>query len=696
MLRKTTISLWPTITRSIQHAKPARHGAMMVHRKPHGFCYSTESAAAAATTSQTTTTSEVSPVTAAAATAAAESGATTTEPTQKKLSWEQYRGLVANNKTDQITAADLQQLSKFIVVSKVVKPSEAIARLQDILKYMSTRKDAEPEFKAAFPQCCNFLIRAYVRHGDLKTARMVGDVNEGSLSEMLSGMRQLSTRADIYEFQKSMERQGLWIDNSVVYCNLIYALREFGDTLGCRHYFQEMKRKGLVTTEHGYKAIMSVYRKANLPHVAHKYFNEMKEAGIQPSIAIYGLLFQAFSENNAEEHRAILQSIFQEMRSRDFSIQLGFYLPLGWEPLDALQQMIHHKHAVQIRDCNVGLSYYIKHNQFSEALNVMKWMNEHKVKMDTYSYGIMIDALAKDPDTAPQLVFDLYEDMKRHKLHPDTIMFTSLISNCCKNQDLDKALSLLQEMQSYEVKPNTYTFNSILNVVTSMAGTSSIDVERASVIWTHMTDLGVQPDTRTCNIYLSLISRLIQAAPIHREPAAAAPLADERYIQTTTLWEELEDTNRRVPPAVKEMQRMYRYMRRHKLESMQPDFVTYAIVISAMSTAGEVRSAMQVYDDAKINRVTLPIPAYNNMMMALQRCGRVSESMGIWHDMKLQGVLPNSTTYSIVLENCEQLGLVDSIENIRRQRKLDFDRLQELERKREMRKLEKSLAKRPQ
>ncbi|KAK4513165.1 uncharacterized protein ATC70_012960 [Mucor velutinosus] len=689
MLRKTTVSLWPTITRSIQHVKPARHGIHITRHRPYGFFYSTESAAAATAAAQATTSE---------AAAAAESAS-------KRLPWERYRELVAANHNEQITAADLQQLSKFTVVAKTIKPSEAITRLQDILKYMSTRKDTEPDFKAAFPLCCNFLIRAYIRHGDLKTARlvfdkmaMVGDVNEGTLSEMLSGIRQLGTRAEIYEFQKTMERQGLWVNSSVVYTNLIYALRDFNDTLGCRHYFQEMKSKGLADTEHAYKAVMSVYRKANSPHVVLKYFNEMKEAGIQPSIAVYGLLFQSFSHDDPQQHKAILQSIFQEMKTRNFPIDLAFYLPLGWEPLDALQQMINHKHPVKVRDCNVGLSYYIKNNQFSDALNVMKWMNEHKVKMDSYSYGIMIDALAKDPDTSPQLVFDLYEDMKRHKLLPDTVVFTSLISNCCKNQDLDKALSLLQEMQSYEIKPNTYTFNSILNVVTSMTDTSSIDVERASVIWSHMTELGVQPDTRTCNIYLSLIARLIKAAPIHHEPArpAATPLADERYIQKTALWEEIEDTNRRVPQTVKEMQRMYRYMRRHKLESMQPDFVTYAIVISAMSTAGEVRSAMQVYDDAKINRVTLPIPAYNNMMMALQRCGRVSESMGIWHDMKLQGVLPNSTTYSIVLENCEQLGLVDSIENIRRQRKLDFDRLQELERKREMRKLEKSLSKRPQ
>lgn len=71
----------------------------------------------------------------------------------------------------------------------------------------------------------------------------------------------------------------------------------------------------------------------------------------------------------------------------------------------------------------------------------------------------------------------------------------------------------------------------------------------------------------------------------------------------------MEDDNCRVPQILKEIQRMYRYMRRRKLKSMQPDFVTYSIVISTMPAAGEVRSAIQVYDDAKISHAILPVSA---------------------------------------------------------------------------------------
>jgi hypothetical protein len=53
--------------------------------------------------------------------------------------------------------------------------------------------------------------------------------------------------------------------------------------------------------------------------------------------------------------------------------------------------------------------------------------------------------------------------------------------------------------------------------------------------------------------------------------------------------------------------------------------------------------------------------------------------MNIWHDMRIREVLPDSNGYEIVLDVCEQMGLVDSLAMIRQQRKLDADRLLELE-----------------
>jgi pentatricopeptide repeat protein len=300
-------------------------------------------------------------------------------------------------------------------------------------------------------------------------------------------------------------------------------------------------------------------------------------------------------------------------------------------------------------------------------------MNKDEITMDVYCYSILIDALAKDTETPPKTVFDLYEDMKRNNISADVVSYTSLMSACNRAEDLDKAMSLLEEMQTYGVRPNIYTFNSVLSIVANMAGRSSVDLDRATLIWDKMTSMGIQPDTRTFNVYLSILSKLTKPQQ----------LDDAKEVQpSTSLWgDEFEDSTQHVPRTVKEMLRMYRYMRRNNSESMQPDFVSYTIVINALSASGQLRSAMQVYGDAKMDRVTLPVAAYNEIIAALQRGGKLSEAMNVWHDMRLQSVLPDSTTYELVLEGCEQLGLADSLQSIRNQRKLDFQRLLELDRK---------------
>jgi pentatricopeptide repeat protein len=98
---------------------------------------------------------------------------------------------------------------------------------------------------------------------------------------------------------------------------------------------------------------------------------------------------------------------------------------------------------------------------------------------------------------------------------------------------------------------------------------------------------------------------------------------------------------------------------------------------------------MQVYDDAKLSNIILPVSAYNALMASLQNGGKVSEAMNVWHDMRLQRVLPDSTTYEIVLDGCEQLGLTETIRSVRNQRKADFERLLELDRQKEKRTIRK-------
>lgn len=601
--------------------------------------------------------------------------------THDNYEWNTYRDQISNSKETPVEEQTFIDICTQTQADKLLNGSEKVRRLQHILRDIHQHLEGRPELKSVFQRACNMLMYIYIDQGNIKSAKLVFEglasseckINLVSIRTMIHGFQKHGTRTDLHKFIQSLESRGLFPMKANLYVTVIYALKHFNDIRGCQFYFAEMIKHGLELDESCYKVMMEVYRKAKKPESVLELYNTMKEKNMEITVRIYSIVLSSLSHDK-NLHAEMVQ-IFNELKSTNIKLTSDIYLSMKWDPLKALQDMKDKNMTPEVRDYNEFLHHYVRKNKFKEALEMYKLMKEDEnIDMDAYSYGIVMDVLVKDLEQSPESVFELYREMKEHCVKPDTAVYTSLLSACNRAQDLERAMVLLEEMESFDVKPNAYTFNSILSILSTMDKTSNLDLDRASLIWEKMTSLGIHPDTRTYNTYLSIISKLIK--PIEED--------SEEHVVDSTLWGE-EENEQHVPRTVREMLRMYRYMRRNHHQTIQPDFATYTIVINSLSAAGQLRSALQVYSDAKMSRITLPVSAYNEIMRALQRGGKISEAMNIWYDMKIIGVLPDSTTYEIVLEACEQLGLADTLTSIRNQRKLDFARLLELDTKKEHR-----------
>ncbi|CAO3639967.1 unnamed protein product [Mucor hiemalis] len=606
------------------------------------------------------------------------------QPEQKVVpvdsQWNNYLEKVSDSMTEQ----DFIDICKSTQTNPNLSDREKVQRLQHILLDIHTSiKGDKPELQSVFQRACNILMHTYVGEGDLKSAKLVFEglvssdcatINLVSIRTIIHGIQKHSTKTDLYKFVQSLEKRDLFPkDTASAYISVIYALKYFHDLRGCQFYFAEAVKYGLDTDENCYKAMMEVYRQAKKAENVLELFNTMKEKKMDISLPIYNIVLSALGTDSSFKDE--MDKIYTELKeSKGLSASSSTYLSMKWNPLDALDDMKKEDVSPTIRDYNEFFVHYVRKNKFPEALEVYKRMKEDEnVKMDVFSYGIVMDLLVKDIENSTESVFELYHEMKDRGITPDPTVYTSLLTACRRDGDLERAMALLEEMESYHIQPNVYTFNSVLSVLSTMEGSSIIDLDRASLIWKKMTTMGIHPDIRTYNTYLSIISKLIK--PI-----------DEENLENSddTLWGD-EENEENVPKTVREMLRMYRYMRRNHHQTIKPDFATYTIVINSLSAAGQIRSAMQVYSDAKMSRVALPVTAYNEVMRALQRGGKMSEAMNVWYDMKIYGILPDSITYEIVLEACEQLGLADSLTSIRNQRKLDVNRLLELDAKKQKR-----------
>ncbi|OBZ91424.1 hypothetical protein A0J61_00551 [Choanephora cucurbitarum] len=603
-------------------------------------------------------------------------------PQEKKALWENYVQRIESNDPT-LTAKDFMDISRVVLKDKTSGLTSRITRTQHILTQVHLRLDQEG-FDQVFVVGCNILMNYYITLGDLKSARFVfkglsqsqTKPSTTSILTIINGIGRHGTKGDLHQFIKQLGGLDLFPnDNQTIYIRLINEFRRLNDYNSCGFYFAEMSKRGLDSDEESYVNMFKVYRDSQQPDSAYRMFQYMMKKGVEPTVRSYGVLIPLLMQTSQTKIKA--EKLFKQARASGIYLNTSIYLAMNWDPMESLEEMKRTNTEVTTRDYNTCLAAYVKQNKFAEALNVFDFMKREGALMDRYTYGIVIDVLSKDPKTPTDVVFDLYNEMKTRNVGFDAVIYTSLMTACTWSHHFDRALSLLEDMHFYKVKPNQHTFNAILGVLASRPEAFAPDLNRARLIWSKMTSLGIAPETRTFNLYLSIMSKQVEPArPVEQ---AQSGWSDE------VLWENQDESSEYVSPTVKEILRTYRYMRRHEDESIRPDFVTYSIIINSLITAGQLRSAMRVYDDAKLKRAQLPITVYNGIMNALQDAGKISESMNIWHDMRLNSILPDSQTYEIVLENCEQLGLMDSLKSIRDQRKLDFDRLAALEKKREER-----------
>lgn len=568
--------------------------------------------------------------------------------------WERYEELRQKNPSA-ITADDYIKTSLF-VQRKSRSHTLLVFRLQSILRDVNTQMQSNPKLQGSFLKICNMLMYTYIRNNRLRDAKSVFDgllgtgiwkdypeIHVVSVTTLLNGIRELGTRADVHTTMNKLNESKQMPNNERIYVTAIYALSSFGDIKGCERLYLEMKKKGLAMEEPSFRAMVSVYSGKNNSEGILEILNEMKEKQLKPSVATYAMALKTLNGGNYAKER---EEVYQSLLNSGEDLNVSVFLAMGLNSVQGLNTLIEMNRIPSTRDYNAALSHLLRNNQAEDAIEMYQGMIERGAEKDQYTYGIIMDAMLKAKGQLASTVFDLYEEMKLQDIKPDNAIYTSLLSACTKEKNIQMAISYLQEMSNFNIRPNLINCNAFLSVL-AVSNDKSYKIRTIRDIWIQMRRWGIQADTRSYNIYFSACSNTMQ----------------QLRNQGKAFYDEPEEDELGQPKMgpCRYMLMSYRAMKEENNPLAQPDFATYTILVKTFSAFGFIRLAMQIYEDSKVSRIKLDVSVYNEIMKGLEKGGKMSDIMSIWYDMKMHGVLPDNKSYEIVLEACEKLGLNESL-----------------------------------
>lgn len=229
-----------------------------------------------------------------------------------------------------------------------------------------------------------------------------------------------------------------------------------------------------------------------------------------------------------------------------------------------------------------------------------------------------------------QELFSLLEE-------PDMVSWNILIAACSRNGDYKEVFELFQHMQIAQVRPDNYTYVSLLSVCTKLCNLALGSSLHALIIKTNFTCC----DTFVCNILIDMYGKcgsLLSAVKIFNETT------DKNVISWTALFSSLG-----LHGYAHEALERFREM---EMAGFKPDGVALIAVLSACRHVGLVKEGMELFGEMKWKYGVEPdMDHYVIMVDLLARCGDLKEAERLIAGMPFP---PNALIWRSFLEGCKR------------------------------------------
>ena len=238
---------------------------------------------------------------------------------------------------------------------------------------------------------------------------------------------------------------------------------------------------------------------------------------------------------------------------------------------------------------------------------------------------------------------------------PSLNIYQTVLVAFAKANQFNHMNSLLTRMRRRGVRPNVYTYNSLLKICASSASAS----EALSLLSQCQREPGVKPDLITYTTTMKACARGRQEDKVRELFRAAKDMGMELdvYFYTTAMDAcakgKKQNSWKNALLLLDEM----------KEKGIAPNEVTYGVAVAACGNGGQWKRALELLDQMRVTDLKINTITYNSAISALSKAARFdsgdSDGDLLWQKavdlmecMEKEGVRRDSFTFSSAISTC--------------------------------------------
>ncbi|KAL1919212.1 uncharacterized protein VTP21DRAFT_1904 [Calcarisporiella thermophila] len=388
---------------------------------------------------------------------------------------------------------------------------------------------------------------------------------------------------------------------SLLYCNkLIHRMSRRGYVCSAYKIVREMSLRGVEPDIYTWNSLMNGYARKRDASSAEKLLREMQSRGVQPDTLTWNTLIHCHVRNDSI---SIAFKRLEQMKAKGirttsptYNTLLKWYARQGDKA--GVEKVLDLMRADKIpptpATTTIILDGLAKQGETTQLLELYHSFSAQGVVLSSNAYNILLLSLLKDGRVELPEVF---EEMRRRKITPDTSTYNTIISGLVRRGDIYKACQLLDAMEKERIRPDVFTYTILMhgNLRAGKFGEALSLMER-------MQCQGVRPSPTT-------IGALVHAS------LRAGDLDHAR-----SMFDEVSD-------------------------STVPSTITYNMFMDAYFQAGREDDAESMFKEM-LARGNKPIPSTLNILVrGLTRAGKVEAAAQAMRRLQRMGVHPNERAF---------------------------------------------------
>ncbi|XP_023759228.1 pentatricopeptide repeat-containing protein At5g48730, chloroplastic [Lactuca sativa] len=329
-----------------------------------------------------------------------------------------------------------------------------------------------------------------------------------------------------------------------------------------------------------------------------------------------------------------------------------------------------------------------KCKQPERANSLFQAMIDEGCDVNQESYTALLSAYSRSG--LFRKAFSILEEMKNTpNCHPDVYTYSILIKSCLHFHEFDKVQSLLSEMVSQGVNPNTVTYNTLIDAygkakrfadmestlvemlrqreckpdVWTMNSTlrafgGSGQIETMEKCYDKFLSAGIQPNIKTFNILLDSYGK---TGNYKKMSAVMEYMQKYHFSWTLVTYNIVIDAFGRAGD-VNQMEFLFRLM---QSESIKPNCVTLCSLVRGYAQNGKAEKIGGLLRYIESSDVMVDTVFFNCLVDAYGMMGCLAEMKGVLVMMESKGCEPDKITYRTMIKAYNMNGMSNHVKELR-------------------------------